>query len=75
MHGNGIIDCKPGRNPQGIRQTEIHTSKIGKGPSLRKPVETLSMGMSSDYPIAIEAGSTMIRIGSLIFGEREDAHK
>ncbi len=38
-------------------------------------VETLSMGMSSDYPIAIEAGSTMIRIGSLIFGEREDAHK
>jgi len=38
-------------------------------------VETLSMGMSSDYPIAIEAGSTMIRIGSLIFGERGDAHK
>jgi pyridoxal phosphate enzyme (YggS family) len=34
------------------------------------PVETLSMGMSSDYPIAIEAGSTMVRIGSLIFGER-----
>ncbi len=34
------------------------------------PVETLSMGMSSDYPIAIEAGSTMVRIGSLLFGER-----
>ena len=31
---------------------------------------TLSMGMSSDYKIAIEEGSTMIRIGSLIFGER-----
>jgi pyridoxal phosphate enzyme (YggS family) len=31
---------------------------------------TLSMGMSSDYPIAIEEGSTMVRIGSLIFGER-----
>lgn len=30
----------------------------------------LSMGMSSDYKLAIEAGSTMIRIGSLIFGER-----
>jgi len=30
----------------------------------------LSMGMSGDYKIAIEAGSTMIRIGSLIFGER-----
>lgn len=31
---------------------------------------TLSMGMSADYKIAIEEGSTMIRIGSLIFGER-----
>ena len=31
----------------------------------------LSMGMSGDYPIAIEEGSTMIRVGSLIFGERE----
>ncbi len=29
----------------------------------------LSMGMSSDYKIAIQAGSTMVRIGSLIFRE------
>ncbi|MBZ0100143.1 MAG: alanine racemase, partial [Taibaiella sp.] len=29
-----------------------------------------SMGMSSDYKIAIEEGSTMVRIGSSIFGER-----
>ena len=32
--------------------------------------DTLSMGMSNDYPIAIASGSTMIRIGSTIFGER-----
>jgi pyridoxal phosphate enzyme (YggS family) len=32
---------------------------------------TLSMGMSSDYKIAIEEGSNMVRIGSLIFGGRE----
>ncbi len=31
---------------------------------------TLSMGMSGDYKIAIEEGSTMIRLGSTIFGER-----
>jgi hypothetical protein len=31
---------------------------------------TLSMGMSSDYTIALEEGSTMIRIGTAIFGER-----
>jgi hypothetical protein len=30
----------------------------------------LSMGMSGDYPIAIEEGSTMVRIGSLLFGAR-----
>ncbi len=30
----------------------------------------ISMGMSSDYLIAIESGSTMVRIGSTIFGER-----
>lgn len=31
----------------------------------------LSMGMSDDYPIAIEYGSTMVRVGSYIFGARE----
>ena len=32
--------------------------------------EILSMGMSNDYHVAIECGSNMIRLGSLIFGER-----
>lgn len=31
----------------------------------------LSMGMSADYPIAIEEGSNMVRIGTAIFGERK----
>lgn len=31
----------------------------------------ISMGMSGDYRIAVEEGSTMVRIGSLIFGERD----
>jgi pyridoxal phosphate enzyme (YggS family) len=31
---------------------------------------TLSMGMSDDYPLAIELGSNMIRVGSAIFGKR-----
>jgi hypothetical protein len=30
----------------------------------------LSMGMSSDYPLAISKGSNMVRIGSLLFGAR-----
>jgi len=32
----------------------------------------ISMGMSGDYRIAIEEGSTMVRIGSIIFGERNN---
>jgi pyridoxal phosphate enzyme (YggS family) len=35
------------------------------------PWTILSMGMSGDYTIAIEEGSTMVRIGSLLFGARE----
>jgi PLP dependent protein len=33
-------------------------------------LQTLSMGMSADYKIAMEEGSTMVRVGSLLFGER-----
>lgn len=33
-------------------------------------MEELSMGMSGDYKLAVEEGSTMVRIGSAIFGER-----
>lgn len=32
--------------------------------------DTLSMGMSGDYQMAVEEGSTLVRIGSLLFGER-----
>ena len=33
-------------------------------------LQTISMGMSGDYKLAIECGSTMVRVGSSIFGER-----
>ena len=35
----------------------------------------LSMGMSHDYPLAVECGATMVRVGSLIFGERDYSEK
>ena len=34
-------------------------------------LKILSMGMSGDYPIAIDEGSNMIRVGSAIFGDRQ----
>jgi PLP dependent protein len=43
------------------------TSKI----AARNGLRYLSMGMSADYPLAIEFGATHVRIGSAIFGERK----
>ena len=39
-------------------------------PLFNSEFDTLSMGMSDDYELAVECGSTMVRIGSSIFGER-----
>ena len=39
-------------------------------PEITSEFKELSIGMSDDYPVAIEYGSTMVRIGSMIFGER-----
>lgn len=36
-----------------------------------KNLETLSMGMSDDFPIAIECGANSVRVGSAIFGRRD----
>ena len=44
------------------KHTQLQTSNL--------KLQILSMGMSSDYKIAIEEGSTMVRIGSLLFGAR-----
>jgi pyridoxal phosphate enzyme (YggS family) len=35
------------------------------------PAEELSMGMSSDYEIAVEEGATLVRLGTILFGARD----
>ena len=40
-------------------------------PNFGPRFNVISMGMSHDYPLAVECGSTMVRVGSLIFGERD----
>jgi uncharacterized pyridoxal phosphate-containing UPF0001 family protein len=37
------------------------------------PLDTLSMGMTADLEAAIHAGSTMVRVGTAIFGARQYA--
>lgn len=41
-----------------------------KGQRLLPGMKEISMGMSGDWPVAVEEGSTMVRIGSTIFGTR-----
>ncbi len=48
----------------------IFDSIRSRFPSLAPDFTELSIGMSDDYHLAIEYGSTMVRIGSMIFGER-----
>lgn len=49
---------------------KIATSKDGISKDTINHVSILSMGMSGDYQLAISCGSTMVRIGSSIFGSR-----
>ena len=61
-------------NQEQVKKEFTHLRSIFDGLQSRKDtlqcVSTLSMGMSGDYQLAIECGSTMVRIGSSIFGGR-----
>ena len=50
--------------------SDMMQDRVGECNNLSSDCREISMGMSDDYPIAIELGSTMIRVGSMIFGER-----
>ena len=52
------------------RIREIRDEVLERCPDLAADFTELSIGMSDDYHIAIEYGSTMVRIGSMIFGSR-----
>lgn len=68
VHVAGLMGMASFSDDPGLVRTEFKTLK-----SLYdqyKGFTVLSMGMSGDYAIAIEEGSNMVRIGSLLFGER-----
>lgn len=52
----------------------VMRSVRGIAPDLRG-FDTLSMGMSGDWPIAVEEGATLVRIGTAIFGQRDYSQK
>ena len=53
-----------------IRRCFRQLAEIFEGNKVAADWDTLSMGMSEDYEIAIACGTNMVRIGSTIFGER-----
>lgn len=53
-----------------VRQEFLNLKKVYDEFNKKSPLETLSMGMSDDYPLAIECGANSIRVGSSIFGKR-----
>lgn len=58
-------------NQDQIKNEFMHLKSIFDHFAIQNPqFTTLSMGMSGDYQLAIECGSTMVRIGSSIFGGR-----
>lgn len=54
--------------PQFAAMRRLFEDLQGRYPELQ--LDTLSMGMSNDYPLAIQEGATMVRIGSALFGQR-----
>jgi pyridoxal phosphate enzyme (YggS family) len=65
--------------PQGLNQSEAKeafdrtrqlSEQIRQQNWLQIQMQELSMGMSGDYPLAVAAGATMIRLGQIIFGAR-----
>lgn len=48
---------------------DVFRSIRDQNPDLRG-FDTISMGMSHDYPIAVRCGATLVRVGTAIFGER-----
>lgn len=72
----GLMGIATNTDDMNVRQKEFAQLKqlflfIKQGYLLNKTDFTeLSMGMSDDYPTAIQEGSTMVRIGSLLFGKR-----
>lgn len=68
----GVMGMSTFTDDAEVVRTEFRELKsiFEKGKRLLPEMREVSMGMSGDWPIAVEEGSTMVRIGSTIFGAR-----
>jgi hypothetical protein len=65
------LDIKPEETLQLFQEVRNLGDRINEQGWLNIKISELSMGMSGDYDLAIQAGATMIRLGQVIFGQRE----
>ena len=54
-----------------FERAKVLFDAMNKSGKLAQPLDTLSLGMTADLEAAIQAGSTMVRVGSAIFGKRD----
>jgi pyridoxal phosphate enzyme (YggS family) len=79
LHGvrvRGAMAMAPLDAPERVLRT-VFAQARATGEVLRAaghPASELSMGMSSDYEIAVEEGATIVRLGSVLFGARAPGH-
>ncbi|MDE5706833.1 MAG: YggS family pyridoxal phosphate-dependent enzyme [Alistipes sp.] len=70
----GVMGVATNTDDRSVVQRDFEALRRCKeelAPCFGAEFDTLSMGMSHDYPLAIEHGATMVRIGTAIFGERD----
>lgn len=71
----GLMGMASFSDDQALVQSEFRTLKqLFDASGFSKDQHILSMGMSGDYPLAVEQGSNLVRIGSLLFGARQYTH-
>ena len=64
MLPDGLAPAAQSAQFQAVQRLQAQLNAAGAG------LDTLSMGMSGDFPLAIRAGATMVRIGTALFGAR-----
>jgi len=74
LHVRGLMTMAPWTDDERIlrrtfREARRLFDEIGQRGA--RTLDTLSMGMSNDYPLAVEEGATMLRLGTALFGPRE----
>jgi len=77
LHVQGLMTVPPYlENPEETRPyfRQLRALRDSLAPRFPRPsLDELSMGMSHDFPIAIEEGATVVRVGTAIFGTRTSA--